>query len=144
MPRGVDRALAAITWAAAALMFVLLFTGPGVIGVKKSGAVGYGASGGSSYGGSSYGGSSYGSSGQGSVATGSAVFASAGCGGCHTLKAAHATGSIGPDLDQVHPSASTVRAIVQSGAGTMPSFAGKLSAAQIAAVAQFVSTHAGR
>ena len=72
------------------------------------------------------------------------MFATAGCSECHTLKAAGATGSIGPDLDQVRPTASTVSAIVQSGSGAMPSFAGKLSAAQIAAVAQYVASVAGR
>ena len=71
------------------------------------------------------------------------MFASAGCSGCHTLKAAHATGSVGPDLDQVQPSAADVSQIVRSGSGTMPSFSGKLSDAQIAAVASFVSSVAG-
>src|SRR5512133_3828361 len=36
----------------------------------------------------------------GNVAAGKAVFASAGCGGCHTFKAAGATGTTGPDLDE--------------------------------------------
>ena len=35
---------------------------------------------------------------------GKAVFASAGCGGCHTLKAAGATGTVGPNLDALKPS----------------------------------------
>ncbi len=34
-----------------------------------------------------------------SAAAGKAVFASEGCGACHTLAAAGATGTIGPDLD---------------------------------------------
>jgi cytochrome c551/c552 len=39
------------------------------------------------------------SSGGGDAAAGKAVFASNGCGSCHTFQPAQATGSIGPDLD---------------------------------------------
>jgi cytochrome c551/c552 len=48
------------------------------------------------------GGSSGGSSsgGAGDANAGKAVFASSGCGSCHTLSAANATGTIGPDLDK--------------------------------------------
>jgi cytochrome c551/c552 len=49
-------------------------------------------------GGSSGGGSS---SGGGDATAGKALFASNGCGSCHTLSAAGATGTIGPDLDKV-------------------------------------------
>jgi mono/diheme cytochrome c family protein len=140
MVRVIDRGLAAVSWTAAALVLVLLFAGPSLIGAKKSGTFSYGGS--SSPAGAS--GSAGASSGGGSAPAGASVFATAGCGSCHTLKAAGATGSIGPDLDQVRPGASTVRSIVQSGAGAMPSFAGKLSAAQIAAVARYVSSVAGR
>ncbi len=139
MLRAIDRGLAGVSWTAAALVLVLLFAGPSLIGAKKSGSVGYGGSSGTSS--SSSSGSA---SGSGSATAGAAVFASAGCASCHTLKAAGATGSVGPDLDQVRPDASTVSAIVKSGAGTMPSFAGKLSPVDIAAVAQFVSSTAGR
>jgi mono/diheme cytochrome c family protein len=72
-----------------------------------------------------------------------AVFA-IGCAVCHTLKGAGATGTIGPDLDKVRPSASTVSSIVSSGGGAMPGFLGKLSPAEIAAVARYVSSVAGR
>jgi mono/diheme cytochrome c family protein len=136
MLRAVDRALAAISWVAAALVLVLLFAGPGLIGAKKAGTYSYGTPGPSS--------SSGAGSGSASTPTGAAVFASAGCGSCHTLKTAHATGSIGPNLDQLRPSAASIRAIVESGGGTMPSFSGKLSPAQITAVAQYVSSVAGR
>jgi mono/diheme cytochrome c family protein len=134
MLRVVDRALAAISWVGAGLVIVLLFAGPGLIGAKKSGTFSYGTP-------SS---SSAPQAGNGSASTGAAVFSSAGCATCHTLKAAHATGSIGPNLDQLRPSAATIRAIVESGGGAMPSFSGKLSPAQIAAVAQYVSSVAGR
>jgi mono/diheme cytochrome c family protein len=58
--------------------------------------------------------------------------------------AAGATGAIGPNLDQVRPTAATVAATGRSGAGSMPSFAGKLTDAQIAAVGSYVSSVAGR
>lgn len=136
MLRVADRVLAAISWVAAALVFVLLFSGPGLIGAKQNGTYLYGTPGPA--------GSSATQSGGGSASSGAAVFASAGCSGCHTLSAAHATGSIGPNLDQLRPSAATVSAFVKSGGGAMPSFAGKLSPAQITAVAQYVSSVAGR
>jgi cytochrome c551/c552 len=50
-------------------------------------------------GGGSSGGSSTG--GGGDAAAGKAVFASNGCGSCHTLAVAGATGTIGPDLGKV-------------------------------------------
>jgi cytochrome c oxidase subunit 2 len=37
----------------------------------------------------------------GGTAAGKAIFASNSCGGCHTLKAAGATGKVGPDLDKL-------------------------------------------
>ncbi|MGZ4354360.1 MAG: c-type cytochrome, partial [Gaiellaceae bacterium] len=40
---------------------------------------------------------------QGDATAGKAVFASAGCGGCHTLKAAGSSGTVGPNLDQLKP-----------------------------------------
>jgi mono/diheme cytochrome c family protein len=118
MLRLLDRGLAVVSWVAAALVVVLLFAGPSLIGAKKSRAAG--------------------------PISGSGVFASAGCSGCHTLKAAGASGAVGPNLDQLRPSAATVSQIVRSGGGAMPSFSGKLSDAQIAAVASYVSAVAGR
>jgi mono/diheme cytochrome c family protein len=75
---------------------------------------------------------------------GKAVFASAGCGGCHTLKAAGSSGNVGPNLDQLKPSKSTVAHQVEVGGGTMPAFKGRLSPAEIAAVAAFVADNAGK
>src|SRR6478752_968005 len=40
---------------------------------------------------------------KGDATAGKAVFTSAGCAGCHTLKAAGATGAVGPNLDQLKP-----------------------------------------
>lgn len=41
----------------------------------------------------------------GDPAKGKAVFASGGCGGCHTFKAAGTTGTVGPSLDNLSESA---------------------------------------
>jgi mono/diheme cytochrome c family protein len=75
---------------------------------------------------------------------GAAIFKGAGCAGCHTLSAAGSTGTIGPNLDQLKPSTSIVAHQVMVGGGKMPAFQGKLSAAQIQAVAKYVSTSAGK
>jgi mono/diheme cytochrome c family protein len=79
----------------------------------------------------------------GDPVAGKAVFASAGCSGCHTLKAANATGTVGPNLDQLKPALATIIHQVNTGGGPMPSFKGTLTPTQIANVAAFVytSTH---
>jgi mono/diheme cytochrome c family protein len=77
-------------------------------------------------------------------AAGATVFRQAGCGSCHTLKAAAASGVIGPNLDSLKPGYEQVRAKVVSGGGGMPSFGGRLSTAQIRDVAAFVAENAGR
>jgi len=75
---------------------------------------------------------------------GAAIFKGAGCAGCHTLAAAGATGTVGPDLDQLKPSTAAVATQVTNGGGVMPAFKGKLSDAQIQAVAKYVSSSAGK
>ena len=65
------------------------------------------------------------------------------CAACHTLKAAGTTGQVGPNLDQLKPDAATVQLQVENGGGPMPAYKGKLTAAQIAAVAKYVSSVAG-
>lgn len=76
-------------------------------------------------------------------AEGKALFASAGCAACHALKAAGATGAIGPNLDTTKPAKALITDRVTNGKGIMPPFKGTLSDAQIAAVADFVSDNAG-
>ena len=66
------------------------------------------------------------------------MFASQGCGGCHTLSAAGAGGNVGPNLDQAKPPTELVVARVTKGKGVMPAF-GSLSAQQVADVAAFVT-----
>lgn len=79
----------------------------------------------------------------GDAAAGEAVFASAGCVSCHTLKAAGATGTVGPNLDEAKPDVELVLDRVTNGKGVMPSFKGQLDEKQIQDVAAYVvaSTH---
>jgi cytochrome c6 len=76
----------------------------------------------------------------GDPVAGKAVFLSAGCTGCHTLKDAGATGNVGPNLDQVKPppAATVVYERVTQGRNAMPSFKGRLSTKQIADVIAYV------
>ena len=80
--------------------------------------------------------------GGGDAAAGATVFASAGCGGCHTLAAANTSGTVGPNLDEASPSADHVVERVTNGKGAMPSFKDQLSE-QIQDVAAYVSENAG-
>jgi cytochrome c6 len=74
---------------------------------------------------------------------GKAVYASSGCGNCHTLAAANSTGTIGPDLDSLKPDYQAVTAQVTNGGGQMPAFKSTLSTQQIADVAAYVVTSTG-
>ncbi len=76
-------------------------------------------------------------------ADGAAVFASAGCGDCHTLAAAGSSGTSGPNLDELMPDTETVEEQVRNGGGAMPAFEGELSDAEIEAVATYVAESAG-
>jgi mono/diheme cytochrome c family protein len=80
----------------------------------------------------------------GDPAAGKAVFAKAGCGSCHTMKAAGATGTVGPNLDRLKAAYDAVVHQVESGGGGMPPFKGQLSDKEIKDVAAYVvaSTHA--
>ena len=75
----------------------------------------------------------------GDAANGEQVFASAGCGGCHTFEAAGSTGSVGPNLDDASPSFDDVVQQVTNGGGAMPAFGDELSEQEIRDVAAFVS-----
>ena len=79
----------------------------------------------------------------GDPAAGAKVFASAGCSGCHTLAAAHATGTVGPNLDQLKPDYRHVTAQVTNGGAAMPSFKKSLSTQQIADVSAYVVKSTG-
>ena len=81
---------------------------------------------------------------KGNPVAGKAIFKSAGCTGCHTLKDAGATGTVGPNLDEKQPPKALVVDRVTHGKRAMPSFQGQLSASQIEAVATYVSSVAGK
>jgi mono/diheme cytochrome c family protein len=76
---------------------------------------------------------------------GKTIFQSvANCDNCHTLADARATGTVGPNLDQAKPSKSLVIDRVTNGKGVMPPFKDTLNAKQIQAVADYVSSVAGK
>jgi cytochrome c6 len=77
--------------------------------------------------------------GGGGGAEGEQVFASAGCASCHTLSAAGATGTVGPNLDETQLGEDEIAQVVTNGRGGMPSFQGELSEDEIRAVAAFVA-----
>jgi mono/diheme cytochrome c family protein len=76
----------------------------------------------------------------GNPTAGKAIFTSAGCASCHTLQAAGAQGTVGPNLDERRPSTDKVVERVTQGKGVMPSFQGRLTQFQIRSVAAFVSS----
>lgn len=80
----------------------------------------------------------------GNPVAGKAVFANAGCGSCHTLRAAGATGTVGPSLDEKKWSSEVVTDWVKKGKGAMPSFEGKLSDKEIADLAAYIAQSTGR
>lgn len=80
-----------------------------------------------------------------SAGEGKAIF-SANCASCHTLKAAGATGTVGPNLDELAPEEATVENQVINGGGPMPAFGkeGTLSPEEVKAVSAYVATEAGK
>ncbi len=78
----------------------------------------------------------------GGSAAGQTLF-SENCAGCHTLAAAGASGSVGPNLDLLKPSLAQVVTQVTNGGGAMQAFSGQLTKAQILAISQYVASSAG-
>ncbi len=82
---------------------------------------------------------------QGDPVAGASVFAANGCASCHTLAAAGASGTVGPNLDLAKPSQAIVRLFVTNGGGgggaVMPPFT--LSPTDLNNLAAYVykSTH---
>jgi cbb3-type cytochrome c oxidase subunit III len=68
----------------------------------------------------------------------------ANCASCHTLADAGTSGTVGPNLDDVKPTREKVATQVTNGGGAMPSFKGTLDEQQIQAVADYVSSAAGK
>jgi cbb3-type cytochrome c oxidase subunit III len=81
--------------------------------------------------------------GGGQAADGKSIF-TGNCAGCHTLADAGTTGTVGPNLDQAKPPKDLVVDRVTNGKGAMPPFKGTLTDAQIQAVADYVSSAAGK
>jgi mono/diheme cytochrome c family protein len=82
---------------------------------------------------------------EGDPVAGKEVFLGASsCGGCHTLADAGTTGAVGPNLDESQPSYELALDRVTNGQGGMPSFSSTLSEEQIADVAAYVSSVAGK
>ncbi len=79
-----------------------------------------------------------GSANKGDPVAGKRLFASSGCGDCHTFKAAASKGTVGPDLDAVRASPGRVLLALRKPGGIMPSFASKLSEREKADIAAFV------
>jgi mono/diheme cytochrome c family protein len=133
--------------AVAALLVVAMLTSVEVFGAKEKEAGGKaeaaatetspaegGQTGGAETGGAETGGTAV----QGDPAAGKDVFASAGCGSCHTLEEAGTTGTTGPNLDQSTLSFDAEVDQVTNGGAVMPAFGDKLSEKQIRDVAAFV------
>jgi cbb3-type cytochrome c oxidase subunit III len=66
------------------------------------------------------------------------------CASCHTLAAAGSHGTVGPNLDQLKPAFARVKQQVINGGAVMPAFKGRLTDAQITAVAKYVAANAGK
>jgi mono/diheme cytochrome c family protein len=64
------------------------------------------------------------------------------CGGCHTLKDAATSGTVGPNLDQLKPDEATVEHQIMTGGGPMP--AGLLKGQDAKDVAAYVAAVAGK
>ena len=79
----------------------------------------------------------------GAPAAGAKIFVSSGCTSCHTLAAAHSTGTVGPNLDTLKPDYRAVTAQVTNGGAAMPAFKSSLSTQQIADVASYVVKSTG-
>lgn len=76
------------------------------------------------------------------IAKGRTLFADYGCGSCHSLADAGATGHVGPSFDgDTNLTEAFVLNRVTNGQGAMPAFGGQLSDDEIADVAAYV-THA--
>jgi mono/diheme cytochrome c family protein len=75
---------------------------------------------------------------EGEDADGAAIFAEAGCGGCHVFSPANSSGTVGPSLDDIDLSKDEIAQQVRNGGGGMPAFGDRLSDAEIEAVADFV------
>ncbi len=79
------------------------------------------------------------------AAKGKELFANYGCGGCHALADANATGHVGPAFDgDSNLTEAFIVNRVTNGQGAMPAFGGQLTEDEIAQVAAYVNHAASR
>jgi mono/diheme cytochrome c family protein len=76
---------------------------------------------------------------EGDPAKGKEIYASAGCGGCHTFGPAGSSGSVGPNLDDSSASFEDAVNQIKNGGGGMPAFGDRLSDQELSDVAAFVT-----
>ena len=81
--------------------------------------------------------------GEGDAAAGKEVFASNGCGSCHTLSDAGTTGTVGPNLDESSVDFDGAVEQITNGGGGMQAYGGTLSDEEIANVAAYVVSARG-
>ena len=133
MLRLVDRVLAWVGWGLAALVVALLIAGPGLIGADNGAPVAP---------------ASYSGAGRARrPGTVGRPKPSAPCSPRTAEAATHspppARASGGPNLDDLQAERRSRAEIVTSGSGSMPSFQGRLDAAQVRALADYVASTAG-
>ncbi len=75
---------------------------------------------------------------EGDPAAGKELFAANGCGGCHVLADAGATGTAGPSLDSLQPGYEESVEQITNGGGGMPAFGDQLSEDEIKSLAAYV------
>jgi mono/diheme cytochrome c family protein len=85
-----------------------------------------------------------GGAGGGDAARGKELFASEGCGGCHTFEDAGTSGTVGPNLDEAGTSFEEAVTQIENGGGGMPAYGGDLSEEDIRALAAYVVESARR
>jgi mono/diheme cytochrome c family protein len=86
------------------------------------------------------GGETGGGAAEGDAAAGKQVYASAGCGSCHTFADAGTSGTVGPNLDDSSVDFAAAVQQITNGGGGMPPFSGQLSEQDIANVAAYVTS----
>jgi mono/diheme cytochrome c family protein len=126
--RRLDSILAPISWIAAAVVVVMLLAGPAVVAQDKDNPSPTEAAGMKAYA----------SGGGGGQRDGKTLF-TGNCGSCHTLTKAGTSGQVGPPLDDIQTDRAAIERQVRDGGGAMPAFKGKLSDAEIKAIAAYVA-----
>ena len=75
---------------------------------------------------------------EGDPAQGKELFAANGCGGCHLLEDAGASGTSGPSLDSLQPGYEESVEQITDGGGGMPAFGDQLSEEEIKSLAAYI------